>query len=38
MVGVIKRIGYWKAEDFQKLIYPTFECILGGLLPDEHYK
>ena len=35
--GITKRVGYWKAEDFQKFTYPASECILGGLLPDEHY-
>ena len=35
--GITKRIGYWKAEDFQKFTYPASEYVLGGLLPDEHY-
>ena len=35
--GVTKRIGYWKAEEYQKFAYPASECVLGGLLPDSYY-
>ena len=30
------RMGFWKAEEFQKFPYPISEVLLGGLLPDEH--
>ena len=36
-LGVTKRIGYWKAEEFQKFSYPVSEYVLGGLLPDSYY-
>ena len=35
--GLTKKIGYWKAEDFLKFTYPASECVLGGLLPDDHF-
>lgn len=35
--GVTKRVGYWKAEEFQKFTYPVSEYVLGGLLPDSYY-
>ena len=35
--GVTKRIGYWKAEEYQKFTYPASEYVLGGLLPDSYY-
>ena len=35
--GITKHIGYWKAEEFQKFVYPASECILGGVLPDSYY-
>ena len=35
--GVTKRVGYWKAEEFQKFTYPVLEYVLGGLLPDTCY-
>ena len=36
-LGVTKRIGYWKAEEFQKFSYPASEYVLGGLLPNCYY-
>ena len=35
--AVTKKLGYWKAEDFQKFTYPASEYILGGLLPESDY-
>ena len=35
--GVTKRIGYWKAEEFQKFAYPVSEYVIGDLLPEVHY-
>ena len=32
------RMGFWKAEEFQKFAYPISEVVLGGLLPDQHYE
>lgn len=34
----LSRIGYWKAEDFQKFAFPISEVILGGLLSEEHFE
>ena len=31
------RLGYWKAEDFQKFAFPASEFVLGGVLPREEY-
>jgi len=31
-------MGFWKAEEFQKISYPISEVLLGGLLTDEHYE
>lgn len=31
-------MGYWKAEEFQKLAYPASEFVLNGLLDGEEYK
>ena len=36
--GVTKRLGFWKAEEYQKFTYPASEYVLGGLLPDEEYR
>ena len=33
-LNVTKHIGYWKADEFQKLAYPASEFVIGGLLPD----
>ena len=32
----LSRIGYWKAEDFQKFAFPISEVVLGGLVSEEH--
>lgn len=31
-------MGYWKAEEFQKLAYPASEFVFNGLLDGEEYK
>ncbi|XP_019864427.1 PREDICTED: uncharacterized protein LOC109593768 [Amphimedon queenslandica] len=36
--GITKRLGFWKAEEYQKFAFPASEYVLGGKLPDEHYK
>ena len=35
--GITHRIGFWKAEDYQKFSFPASEMVLGGVLPDNHY-
>lgn len=35
--GINNRLGFWKAEDFQKFTFPASEFVLGGLLPVEEY-
>lgn len=35
--GVTQKLGHWKAEDLQKFTHPVSECVLEGLLPDNHY-
>ena len=35
--GVTHRIGFWKAEDYQKFTFPASEMVLGGMLLDNHY-
>ena len=35
--GITHRIGFWKAEDYQKFTFPVSEMVLGGVLPDNHY-
>lgn len=34
----LSRIGYWKAEDFQKFAFPISEVVLGGLVSEEHFE
>ena len=34
----LSRIGYWKAEEFQKFAFPISEVILGGLISEEHFE
>lgn len=34
----LSRIGYWKAEDFQKFAFPILEVVLGGLISEEHFQ
>ena len=36
--GIAKRLGFWKAEEYQNFVFPASEYVLGGKLPDEHYK
>ena len=36
--GINKRMGYWKAEEFQKFTFPASEYVLGGILPDQEYR
>lgn len=35
--GISHRMGYWKAEEFQKFAFPASECVLGGIIPDDEY-
>ena len=28
---------FWKAEEFQKFMYPAAECALAGIIPDNNY-
>ena len=35
--NITKRLGFWKAKEFQKFCYPASEYILGGILPDHEY-
>ena len=32
------RIGYWKAEEFQKLAFPFSEVVLGGFISEQHFE
>lgn len=34
----LSRMGFWKAEEFQKFAYPISEVLLGGLLTNEHFE
>ena len=34
--GISHKIGYWKAEDYQKFTFPASEIVLGGMLPENH--
>ncbi|XP_031549912.1 uncharacterized protein LOC116287378 [Actinia tenebrosa] len=35
--GMATRLGYWKAEEYQKFAYPLSECILAGQLDGLDY-
>ncbi|XP_020896396.1 uncharacterized protein LOC110235289 [Exaiptasia diaphana] len=35
--GFTSRLGYWKAEDYQKFAFPASEVILSGAIPDEDF-
>ena len=35
--GITRRMGFWKAEEYQKFTFPASECILEKKLPDENY-
>ena len=35
--GISRRMGYWKAEEFQQFCFPASEYIFGGILPDKYY-
>ena len=37
-VQIEHRLGFWKVEELQKFAFPSSECVLGGLLPDEDYE
>ena len=30
-------MGYWKAEEIQKFVFPASELVLGGIIPDDKY-
>ena len=34
--GVGHRMGFWKAEEYQKFAYPTSKVVLQGVLPEMH--
>lgn len=34
----VNRIGFWKAEDYQKFAFPASELVLGGILNDQDYE
>ncbi len=35
--GLTNRLGFWKAEEIHKFVFPASEFVLGGILPDEEY-
>ena len=35
--GILKCIGFWKAEEYQKFTFPPSEYVLGGILRDKCY-
>jgi len=35
--GIHRRLGYWKAEEYQKFTFPASEYVLGGILPEQYY-
>ena len=35
--GITSKMGYWKAEEYQKFSFPASEYALGGILPDSHF-
>jgi len=35
--GITRRMGYWKAEEYQKFTFPASEYVLGGALPEQNY-
>ena len=35
--SVTKPLGFWKAEELQKICYPASEYVLGEILPDDEY-
>ncbi|KXJ21525.1 RNA-directed DNA polymerase from mobile element jockey [Exaiptasia diaphana] len=35
--GIASRLGFWKAEEYQKFAYPVSECILAGQLDGLDY-
>ncbi len=35
--GITRRMGFWKAEEYQKFTFPASELVFGGILPDEEY-
>lgn len=35
--GITRHMGFWKAEEFQKLTFPASECMLEWKLLDEKY-
>lgn len=36
--GIEKRLGYWKADDFNKFAFPASEMVLSGLLSLDQQK
>ena len=35
--GITHRMGYWKAEEYQKFCFPASEYVLGDILPENEY-
>ena len=36
--GINRRMGFWKAEEYQKFTFPASELILDGVIPEENYQ
>ena len=36
--GINRRMGFWKAEEYQKFTFPASELILDGAIPEENYQ
>ncbi len=34
---ITSRMGFWKAEEYQKFTFPASEYVLGGILPNEEH-
>ena len=34
----IRRMGFWKAEEYQKFTFPASEFTLKGIIPEENYQ
>ena len=35
--GITHRMGYWKAEEYQKFCFPASEYVLGDILPENKF-
>ena len=36
--GISKRMGYWKAEEIQKFVFPASEVVFSGIVPNDKYE